>query len=212
MLLTTSFGSFISRNIETEEDGGALPDEEKELLRISPNVLRHLASTYHVPSAFFVAISRERPEFGSSFRRRSKHEWDYWCVLPCRAAATYNSPTDMWRVPFEEQMDPFSDISFEGQGTRIEAHTVALYINRDCGTRKLRVFVVNTAKQWWLYGGQEPLAQIRNGLERKSSMDIDGSPCFVLLLYISSMLRWWNIVLVMFDGELISHVRSSLYL
>ncbi|EEU41715.1 uncharacterized protein NECHADRAFT_87705 [Fusarium vanettenii 77-13-4] len=176
-----------------KEDEGQLPAEEYGLLRISPDALRHLASTYHVPSAFLAAISRERPEFGSSFRRQSKHEWNYWCVLPCRAS---------------EQMDPFSDIYFESQGARIQGHTVALYINRDSGTRKLRVFVVDRVKQERGLRAQEPLVQIQKGLERRSSMDLDGSPCFALLVYISCILRWWDVVLMDFDNELISHERT----
>lgn len=199
--------------LQKEKDERQLPLKESGLLRISPKVLRHLASTYHVPSAFFAAISRGRGEFGSSFRRRFKHEWDYWCLLPCRVASTYITPTGMFGVPFEEQMDPFRNIYFESQGVSIMGHKVALYIKRDCETRKLQVLIVNTARQWWGRNWvQQPLAQIQNGLERRSSVGLDGSPCFVLLVYISFILRWWNVALVDFDRELISHVRSSSYL
>ncbi|KAJ3459680.1 hypothetical protein MRS44_015753 [Fusarium solani] len=85
------------------------------------------------------------------------------------------------------------------------SHTVALYISRDCKTRRLRVFVVDTASQLGRPVIQPPLAQVQNALKRRSSKDLDNSPCFVLLVYIAFILRWWNIVLFDFDRELIRH-------
>lgn len=196
----------ISRILQNEEDEEDLPPDEFGLLRVSPTALRHLASTYHIPSAFLAAVFRSLDVFGSVFRRQSKREWDYWCLLPCRVA--HKTSADMARSPFEEQMDPFSNIYFENQEVGIMGHEVALYVKRDCETRRLRVFVVNKASQ--LLGGlkvQKPLAQIQNGLERRSSMDLDGSPCFVVLVYVAFILEWWSTVLLYVNRELIDHER-----
>ncbi|RTE78478.1 hypothetical protein BHE90_007044 [Fusarium euwallaceae] len=51
---------------------------------------------------------------------------------------------------------------------------------------------------------QEPLTQIQSGLERRSITDLDDSPCFVLLVYIASRLRWWDSLFYYVDVELVS--------
>ncbi|RSL60678.1 hypothetical protein CEP53_005365 [Fusarium sp. AF-6] len=99
-------------------------------------------------------------------------------------------------------MDPINHIYFERQGVIINRHTYAIYMKRDCDTRRLRVFVV-------IRGGgrdQQPLAQVQSALERRSSKDLDDSPCFVLLIYITFTLRWWGDLFIHFNLELAEHV------
>lgn len=108
----------------------------------------------------------------------------------------------------EAQMHPSSNVHLQGQNAVIARYTIGVYIKRDSETRRLRIFVVdfdNTRGKIL----QAPLTQIQSGLERRSSMDLDGSPCFVLLVYIAFILRGWDNVFFYLDAELISHVRIS---
>lgn len=202
MLLTTSSGSSISWFLQRVEDIGHLPSEEWYLLRVSSRVLRHLASTYHIPSAFLAAVSLPLDLYGTAFRRQSQHEWDYWCRFPFRVAIGGNGQRSTQVNP----MDPSYHIYFEGQQLSIYGSTMALYMKRDCKTGKTHVFVVNNGGKESI---QRPLAQVHKSLEQRSSVDLDGNPCFVLLIYISFMLKWWNVALRVFNTELVAHVSIS---
>ncbi|KAI8711948.1 hypothetical protein NCS52_01459900 [Fusarium sp. LHS14.1] len=192
------FDLSISKILETVEGQAQLPNEEQTLLRVSPTVLRHLASTYRIPSAFLASVSQPLDSCGTAFRRQSQHEWDYWCLLPFRLSTVENDA----RTAGSNQMDPSYHIYLEGQQIAIFGRTIALYMKRNCKTGKTHVFVVN-------YAGEEfilrPLARVRKFLKQRSSVDLDGIPCFVLLMYIACMLTWWNNALQFFNEELISH-------
>ncbi|UPL00261.1 hypothetical protein LCI18_011195 [Fusarium solani-melongenae] len=200
VLLTTSLGSSISWLLQKEEDQRHLPSEEYYLLRVSSRVLRHLASTYHIPSVFLVAVSRPQDFVGTAFRRQSQHEWDYWCQFPFRLAIIKGIQSEAQ----SNQIDPSFCIHFERQNAYIYGASITLYMKRDCKTGKTHVFVVNSGER---NSTQPPLDQVQKSLERRSSVDLDQSPCFVLLIYVAFLLKWWKNALLLFNLELVDHER-----
>ncbi|RBR26996.1 uncharacterized protein FIESC28_00264 [Fusarium coffeatum] len=94
------------------------PTRQSIRLPISPPALRHLSSTYLIPSAFVEAALRrfKVKVCATVFRRRSRHAWEYWCLIPVRmnthcpaSASEHETPT-----AGSNQMNPSNHIHLDG--------------------------------------------------------------------------------------------------
>ncbi|TAQ87716.1 hypothetical protein B7494_g3948 [Chlorociboria aeruginascens] len=181
-------------------------DDEFRRLKISIPVFRDLMFIRQIPRVFFVALAQPEQVCGTGFRRLSSDVWDYWCMLPvrfridCRDANIHAASR-----AGKNQMDPVYYIHLSGVESDIRGSHVGIFVRGDSRTGNITFVVVSLLDQRFWLVAQEPLKQITGSLTQKTPKYLEKSPCFVLLIYLASALRWWNSVLLCFNKQLIKH-------
>ncbi|KAK0644679.1 hypothetical protein B0T16DRAFT_199907 [Cercophora newfieldiana] len=195
-------------------------------LQISSRAFRYLMFTSNVPVAFIAALSRPYLVCGTGLRMQSSIEWDFWCLIPIRAAVPCHfarSSDHRKSTAGSNQMDPFHYIHLSGDQTqednsspaaaRLQSHDIrsshiGLFVKHSANTGRISVVVVNLldARQQHLIN--EPLLKARKAIKQRSGSDAPMSPRFIYLIYLSSTLRWWNNALLCFNQHLVKHEKD----
>lgn len=167
-----------------------------------------LAARLNLPARFVVAIPRHFQVCGTGIHKISNSSWDYWCLVPvrvtigCRALDEEHAKS----TAGSNQMDPFHYIHLGGAKVDIRGSHVAIYMLRDAKTSKSVVVVVSLLDGRWGNVVEEPLARVRETLAGTGKTNHFRGPLFVLLIYLSAILQWWNNVLWCFHKQLVMHV------
>lgn len=150
---------------------------------------------------------------GTGFRQIDSYEWDYWCVIPvrmimpCRATAIDHTKSRAG----SNQMDPFHYIHLSGAKADIRGSYIGLYTRHNFRTRETTVISINLLDRRLRDLIEEPLNRVCEAVRRRSGGETTISPYFILVVYLSSALRWWNNVLFCFNQQLVMHVRPYTY-
>jgi hypothetical protein len=199
--------SFIPRYDPSEQKS---PIRQMMRLPISLPALRHLSSTYLIPSAFVEAALRrfKLKVCATVFRWRSCYVWEYWCLIPVRTntACTASASEYATSTAVSNQMNPSDHIHLNGVGRDITPSDIGLHVQRDNTTGRLSVICFSLVEQRGAPKVEPWLQHIKVSLARRSKEELQRSPCFVLLLFIARVLREWEGVLLNFNAELIIHV------
>ena len=200
-MIRSSISQFLVRSNSTP-----LPPDAKRL-RISPAAFSFLCQKLHVPAAFVAALSRYYQTCGTGFRELSG-SWDYWCLLPVRVAVPCNdiAAGHTRSTAGSNQMDPFHyihlfDVHFDIRGSHI-----AMFTRHDTRTKATKVVVISFLDGRWSAIAEEPVLRVREAIKSRGNAEVQVEPACVHLIYLSSILRWWNNVLSYFNNQLIAHV------
>jgi hypothetical protein len=109
-------------------------------------------------------------------------------------------------------MDPFHYIhlSEAEAGIDIRGSHVGLFVAHNLTTQSTTAMVVNLMDGRLSRLIEEPLIRSHKVISRQVQTGSTLSPRFILLVYLSSALRWWNNVLLCFNQQLVMHVRGFL--
>ncbi|KAH6890269.1 hypothetical protein B0T10DRAFT_314938 [Thelonectria olida] len=185
-------------------------DKSHGKLQISSQTFRLLLSSLNVPVAFVTALARPYMVCGAGFRRTSKQGWDHWClipvrmIVPCRVQAKDHTKS----TAGSNQLDPFHYIHLSGAKADIRGSYIGLftqYAPHQGGTTVACFSLLDHRLRDII---EEPLSRVRGAVRRWSGMGLTINPHFIHLVYLSSVLRWWNNVLLCFNQELVMHEKQ----
>ncbi|KAF5004451.1 hypothetical protein FDECE_9053 [Fusarium decemcellulare] len=197
----------ISRHLR--KSGQSLPPDHR-MLQISLSSFQCLASNLELPARFVAAIPRHFQVCGTGIRKTNSTTWDYWCLVPVRVTIPCYAQDEEHAksTAGSNQMDPFHYIHLGGAKVDIRGSHVAVYIRRHADPGRSVVVVVNLLDGRWGNVVEEPLTRVKETLGKESSRDHLQGPLFVLLIYLSAILQWWNNVLWCFHRQLVMHEKS----
>ena len=142
---------------------------------------------------------------GTGFRSHSPSAWDYWCLIPVRFAADRQRDCEAHSrsVAGENQADPFHYIYLSHPGVDIRGAHIGLFVRYD-ENQGTSVFVMNLVDDGRRSKEimQEPIKRIKKLCSLRSPPE----PLLILLIYLSTAIRWYKLVLWVFDRQLIEHV------
>ncbi|KAL8335391.1 hypothetical protein RB598_009541 [Gaeumannomyces tritici] len=183
---------------------------DRARLRISKRAFRSVMSAYEMPVAFAVALSRHYMVSGTGFRVRSADVWDYWCVLPVRVfmGCSRQAQDHTRSTAGSNQMDPFHYIHLSGVKADIRGSHIGLFVQHNTKTKSTSALVINLLDGRLSHAIEEPLARVRDAIIQQASSCRGANPRFVLFIYLSSSLRWWDNVLSCFNQQLVMHEKQ----
>jgi hypothetical protein len=106
-------------------------------------------------------------------------------------------------------MDPFYYLHLANHDIDIRGGRIFLYFSYKPGNRSTSVIAVNMLDGRWAKTVEEPQKRIRDMLKSTSKLESSDDPCFIHLIYFTSILKWWTNALESIDAQLISYVRSG---
>ncbi|KAK3385217.1 hypothetical protein B0H63DRAFT_180382 [Podospora didyma] len=185
---------------------------ESQRLQITSKTFNCLVSALGVPVAFVAAISRPYLVCGTGLRQGLPGgAWDYWSLLPVRVALTCNieAKDHAKSRAGGNQMDPFHYIHLSGTRADIRGSQIGLFVRGNEGNdgRGMKIIVVNLLDRRLQSFIEGPLLRLRRSVERTLAAGRIITPRLVFLVYVSSVLRWWNAALLSFNQQLVIHEK-----
>ncbi|KAF2174438.1 hypothetical protein K469DRAFT_756734 [Zopfia rhizophila CBS 207.26] len=104
-------------------------------------------------------------------------------------------------------MDPFHYIHLSDAHVDIRGSHVAIFLRYDGEAGSTTAVVINFLDGRWSRIVEEPVLRIREAIKSRCNADVNAEPPFVHLIYLSSIIRWWNNVLLYFNQQLIAHEK-----
>ena len=194
-----------------------IPDDARKL-RISRSAFRFLFSHFEIPAAFVAALCRHYQTCGTGYRNlsgtaTSSASWDYWCLLPVRVQVPCRDDAQVHTksTAGSNQMDPFHYIHLSDAHVDIRGSHIGLFVRQNRRVGTTTAVVVNFLDGRWSRIVDEPIVRVKEAIKSRGDGDAVADPSFVHLIYLSSVIRWWNNVLLSFNQQLIAHVGSPLY-
>ena len=108
-------------------------------------------------------------------------------------------------------MDPFHYIHLSDAHVDIRGSHIGLFVRQNRRVGTTTAVVVNFLDGRWSRIVDEPIVRVKEVIKSRGDGDAVADPSFVHLIYLSSVIRWWNNVLLSFNQQLIAHVGSPLY-
>ncbi|KAH0536480.1 hypothetical protein FGG08_006661 [Glutinoglossum americanum] len=188
--------------------------EDARKLRISPTAFRSLISRFEIPAAFTAALCRHYQTCGTGFRDLSglgtpNSTWDHWCLLPVRVQVPCKDDARVHTksTAGNNQMDPFHYIHLSDARVDIRGSHIGLLVRCDSSAGQTTAIIVNFQDGRWSQIVEEPIGRIKEAIKSRGDTDAKVEPFFVHLIYLSTVVRWWNNVLLSFNHQLIAHEK-----
>jgi hypothetical protein len=183
-----------------------VPDDAQKL-RISPTAFRHLIKKHGIPASMIAALSRPYQTTGTGTRDFG-NIWTYWCLLPVRVpvSCTDGGASHTKSTAGSNQMDPFHYIHLSDARVDIRGSHIAMFLRYDKEQRSTMAIILNLLDGRWSKIAEEPVIRIKEVIKSRKDAKVKDEPPFVHLVYLSSIVRWWNNVLSFFNHQLIAHV------
>lgn len=170
-------------------------------------------SRYDVPATFLAAICREYQTCGTGFRNHwisstTGAAWEHWCLLPVRMPV-YCRDGDQDHAKStagSNQMDPFHYIHLSDAHADVRGSHIGLFVRHDSAAGAVTAICFNFLDGRWPDLVDEPLNRIREVITLRRGSNEPIEPTFVHLIFLSSIVRWWNDVLLAINQQLIAHV------
>lgn len=108
-------------------------------------------------------------------------------------------------------MDPFHYIHLSDARVDIRGSHIAIFLRCDKESSSVVAVVLNLLDGRWSKIVDEPTNRIKEVIKSRHGANVKDEPSFVHLVYLSSIVRWWNNVLSYFNHQLIAHVSSSIF-
>lgn len=183
------------------------------MLRISTSSLKALSSQYRIPPDFMFAMSRHYLPLGQGSRmvpRKGKDDavYEFWYFLPIRVQVkcTDKSNGHASSTAGNNQMDPFHYLHLPDEEVDLRGSTIAVFSRHNLDTGTTAAFVVNYMDGRWSRAAEEPQRRIKESLEHYSGSHEVKPACFVHLIYLTSVTRWWTNSLSSVNQQLIAYV------
>jgi hypothetical protein len=103
-------------------------------------------------------------------------------------------------------MDPFHYIHLTDARVDIRGSHIAIFLRYDKDSSSVVAVVLNLLDGRWSQIAEEPTNRIKEAIKSRRGAMVKDEPSFVHLVYLSSIVRWWNNVLSYFNHQLIAHV------
>ena len=103
-------------------------------------------------------------------------------------------------------MDPFHYIHLSDARVDIRGSHIAMFLRYDKEQRSTMAIILNLLDGRWSTIAEEPVIRIKEVIKSRKDAKVKDEPPFVHLVYLSSIVRWWNNVLSFFNHQLIAHV------
>ncbi len=106
-------------------------------------------------------------------------------------------------------MDPFHYIHLFDVNVDIRGSHIAMFVRHDRKASSTTAVVINFLDGRWSRIAEEPILRVKEAIKSRGHADAKVEPSFVHLIYLSSIIRWWNNVLLYFNQQLIAHVHLA---
>lgn len=200
---------FVSRSLIKNESEPEPPDAHK--LRISVEALRLLTSRYYVCPAFLLSLSRFYFPNGPGFRHyegaRGKMGWNQWYFLPIRVQVpcTEEKRSHATSSTGSNQMNPFHYLHLADEKVDIRGSQIAVYLCHDIRVDATTVIAFNFMDGRWPQIVEEPQIRMAETLKHPN---VSPGPMFVHLVFLTTVVRWWNNALHSVNEQLIAYEKG----
>ena len=138
--------------------------------------------------------------------------------MPVRVSVFFNDTDEHHArsTAGSNQMDPFNYIHLADARVDVRGSHIGLFVRHDANTRAVTVICFNFLDGRWPELVDEPLNRIREDILRRgveaagetgdANANENVEPSFIYHIFLSSIIRWWNIVLQGINQQLIAHV------
>ncbi|KAI1635373.1 hypothetical protein F4809DRAFT_614503 [Biscogniauxia mediterranea] len=186
------------------------PPADHRKLQVNLATFKSLITSLNIPARFVASIPRTFQVSGTGIQKTSGDVWDYWCLVPVRVTIPchMHDAEHANSTAGSNQMDPFNYIHIGGAKVDIRGSHVAIFLRRLDNTGRSVVVIISLLDGRWGNVVEQPLARVKETLNREAETTDPQGPLFVLLIYISSILQWWNNVLSCFHKQLVIHEKS----
>jgi hypothetical protein len=205
-----------------------ISEDDHGKLSISCRSYAKLTAAFGMPFGAVFAFSRNSTETGSGFRHLSssslseekegrgegmlKGSWDYWCLLPTRAA------TSCKRKRYDHDDDNEDDASMHGeysaskgvhlakQKVDVEQASFGVYVRYDSDKKKSEVVVIHRERKLDVGTLKNAGRRVEQVLKTKDGDEVWEGPLFVVLIYLARALRMWGSCLWEVNRQVIQYV------
>lgn len=163
-----------------------------------------------MPPSFLFSLSRFYLPQGRDFRwvedESGKPAWHQWYFLPFRVQVPC---TDQQRqhttsTAGSNQMNPFHYLHLPDEKVDIRGSHIAVYIRHDASRNETAFVSFNFMPGRWSKVVEEPQSRVLDALEHPET---PVNPMFVHLVFLTTVIRWWNNALHSLGEQLIAYER-----
>jgi len=103
-------------------------------------------------------------------------------------------------------MDPFHYLHLENERLDIRGSQIGIIFQCDASKGAATLLAISLQDGRWSKIVEEPQRRIKETLEHLGTTACEEDPFFALLVYLTSVVRWWRNALDSFNNQLIAHV------